>query len=511
MQIKKIAAAVLCMVLCIGLVLPAFAVDGVRYTVSAESANVLPSPDAEKTPIWTLQKGDVVYVTETENNFGFITLKSNGISGWVYMSLLEFSGEEAQNPENIKKIYIKTMPSKTSYIEGEEQFSSDGLKIFAAYHDGKSDAEITGYRLYVPDFSVYGTKTVYVSYTAPGGAVFGTSFKVEVNKVPLKGMTIVSLPDKTDYIEGEKLDLTGLKVRLTYSDGRADEIYTAKEMLSNPFFRLMGCHSEAQGKELLYGTHTLNIYYKYAEINCSLALSAKRKTLLSLTVKTMPYSLVTYSKTSAPSLDGLTLTAVYDNGQVITVYPKDCTVSCDPSKFVLGSGNIVTVSYGGKSISLDFTYAIDEITGLKVITPQVMNFILGEKIDLSELKVYLIKKSGAQTLITDYTLSGIDPSVPGAQTAQVVYGEFSEVFTVNISPYYQRGDVDGNASITAADARSALRAAVKIITLSGKPLTAADADADGNVTAADARLILRAAVGLEEILKFDDLVILPKK
>lgn len=58
------------------------------------------------------------------------------------------------------------------------------------------------------------------------------------------------------------------------------------------------------------------------------------------------------------------------------------------------------------------------------------------------------------------------------------------------------GDLDGDASLTAADARLALRAAVGLQTLSADEKAKADVDCDGNVTAADARLILRAAVGL---------------
>ena len=63
------------------------------------------------------------------------------------------------------------------------------------------------------------------------------------------------------------------------------------------------------------------------------------------------------------------------------------------------------------------------------------------------------------------------------------------------------GDVDADGSVTAADARLALRRAVELETFArgGAQYTAADADRDGTVTAADARLILRAAVGLEEL------------
>ncbi len=64
---------------------------------------------------------------------------------------------------------------------------------------------------------------------------------------------------------------------------------------------------------------------------------------------------------------------------------------------------------------------------------------------------------------------------------------------------YILGDVDGNKSITAADARLALRASVNLEKLSGNAFKAADVDNSGAITASDARMILRASVGLEEL------------
>ncbi len=59
------------------------------------------------------------------------------------------------------------------------------------------------------------------------------------------------------------------------------------------------------------------------------------------------------------------------------------------------------------------------------------------------------------------------------------------------------GDVDGDGQITSSDARSALRAAVGLDSLSEKQKIAADVNKDGAVTSTDARSILRCAVGLE--------------
>ena len=73
---------------------------------------------------------------------------------------------------------------------------------------------------------------------------------------------------------------------------------------------------------------------------------------------------------------------------------------------------------------------------------------------------------------------------------------------------WKPGDVDLDLSVTAADARLALRAAVGLETYGADSLEfqSADVDFDGALTAADARLILRAAVGLELLFysKFPD-------
>lgn len=59
------------------------------------------------------------------------------------------------------------------------------------------------------------------------------------------------------------------------------------------------------------------------------------------------------------------------------------------------------------------------------------------------------------------------------------------------------GDIDADNSVSASDARLALRAAVSLETLSEAAAAAADVDANGKIEAADARLLLRMSVNLE--------------
>lgn len=66
---------------------------------------------------------------------------------------------------------------------------------------------------------------------------------------------------------------------------------------------------------------------------------------------------------------------------------------------------------------------------------------------------------------------------------------------------YIPGDINNDTSITAADARTCLRAAAKIEELDKKQTECADVNGDGKVTSADARIILRAAAKLENSLE----------
>ena len=65
--------------------------------------------------------------------------------------------------------------------------------------------------------------------------------------------------------------------------------------------------------------------------------------------------------------------------------------------------------------------------------------------------------------------------------------------------YYELGDIDLDGTVTAADARLVLRAAVNLEDLDELLEKLADADGDHTVSSSDARLILRAAVKLENL------------
>ena len=66
------------------------------------------------------------------------------------------------------------------------------------------------------------------------------------------------------------------------------------------------------------------------------------------------------------------------------------------------------------------------------------------------------------------------------------------------------GDIDGNGSITTADARMILEAVMNTRELDAAQMKAADYNSDGKVDASDARLVLRKAVGISDSVQASD-------
>lgn len=107
-------------------------------------------------------------------------------------------------------------------------------------------------------------------------------------------------------------------------------------------------------------------------------------------------------------------------------------------------------------------------------------------------------------LIRWLALSEEQPTIENEDYPQFLqYNRFTKnlyiVTAQDIAGGYMLGDVDLDGKITAADARTALRVAAELDSISGMALRNADADMDGKISALDARLILRAAANLRRL------------
>ncbi len=73
---------------------------------------------------------------------------------------------------------------------------------------------------------------------------------------------------------------------------------------------------------------------------------------------------------------------------------------------------------------------------------------------------------------------------------------YTGIFAVVEDKSYSPGDINGDAAVTVADARIALRTAAQLETVSDIQLSAGDVDNDGTISISDARKILQVAAKL---------------
>ncbi|MDR2446330.1 MAG: leucine-rich repeat protein [Treponema sp.] len=139
---------------------------------------------------------------------------------------------------------VSSPPTKTVYAVGEP-LDLTGLVVIGTYSDNFTKTEavapanISGY-----DSSAEGSKTLTVTINGKTA-----SFTVTVASSSLTSITVSSPPTKTVYAVGEALDLTGLVVTGTYSDGSTKTEAVAPANIS-------GYDSSAEGSKTL--TVTIN-------------------------------------------------------------------------------------------------------------------------------------------------------------------------------------------------------------------------------------------------------------
>nr|DAG27114.1 MAG TPA: leucine rich repeat protein [Caudoviricetes sp.] len=140
------------------------------------------------------------------------------------------------------RIEVSHMPTKTRYFVGEP-FDATGLVITAYYADNTS-TQTTGYTLSSPDMSVYGNKTVTVTFDEKT-----VDFSILV--VDISGIEVKTMPVKTEYPKGDVFDTTGLSILVKYTDVTSETITTG--------FEVSGFDSSSVGEKTItvtYKTHT---------------------------------------------------------------------------------------------------------------------------------------------------------------------------------------------------------------------------------------------------------------
>lgn len=190
-----------------------------------------------------------------------------------------------------------------------------------------------------------GTAKITVTVTGDGGTSVSSEFTVTVSDdepvTPALDRIEIEGPKKTEYIQGEDLDLSGLVVYAVYSDGSRETIPADK-------YEVSGYEPNAVGPQ------TITVTYNGVKTTFEVTVKAVQgqKTLEKIELSGNVKSTYTQGD-KLLDLSSLVVTAVYSDGSKETVPAGNYTASgYDLNK---AGKQTVTITYGGKTASFEIT------------------------------------------------------------------------------------------------------------------------------------------------------------
>ncbi len=140
----------------------------------------------------------------------------------------------------------------------------------------------------------------------------------------------LTLPEKTEYIEGEELDLTGMVVKAVYDDG------STIDMSSD--YEVTGYDKTKTGKQII------TVSYKGKTATFEVTVKSKTPVITATGIQITPPEKTVYKEGEELDTAGMTVMELYSNGTSESVNLSDCIIT-GYDKTKIGT-QTVTVSYG---------------------------------------------------------------------------------------------------------------------------------------------------------------------
>lgn len=300
--------------------------------------------------------------------------------------------------------------------------------------------------------ATYTNKQSVKNLNAANGATVTLYAVWQKNPATVSSIAIQSKPTKTVYTVGEKFDASGLKIKVTMSDGTTKTV-TSGFTLSNPDMSKAGTKSVT----VTYSGKTVSFTITVKDANPPENTGALR--LITPASARVGQRVQIPVQLDKASLGTLTFIVKYD-------HTKLKYISCTESAFDMCD------VYAGN-------------TG--VIRAACID---NDAVSAGRIAVLTFEVIAPSACLTDLALV-VEEAYDGSDKAVSLTGGTWNLSVVKTLP----GDLNGDGQVTAIDARWALQAASGTRTLTDEQKAAADVNGDGQVTAIDARWILQVASG----------------
>ena len=345
-------------------------------------------------------------------------------------------------------------PIKTSYKYGEALDLKGGKLDFTWKSGNMTNTVLTSDMVSGYSATKLGTQTVTVKYDAKytlsdGNTLTDTITKTFTVNVDNEAQSIeITPPSKTQYNYGLKLDLSGGKILVKYTDGTTKNITMTADMITeNDGSTVNMSPYETNFVDNKY-SKTLKISYKEDEatktVNYPITIINDIK---SITMHTTP------TKTKYNVNDALDVT----NGEIKIVRaignPEIKTITSNMvSGFNSSKENTalpLTVSYTENGITKTTTYNVsveDQVTAIRINKTPKTKYKYNENLDVTTGQLEITKGSGTTTIpITSNMVTGYDKTKLGDQELTVTYGGKTQKYTVNVKDYVTGISITPNA------------------------------------------------------------------
>ena len=308
------------------------------------------------------------------------------------------------------KDIVLTPPTKVKYVEGQS-LDLTGGKVIVSYNDDTSEEiDLTSDMISGYDKDHLGKQTITVTYQGKTA-----TFEVEVIKKEATKIELVTLPDKVEYIRGQKLDPDGARIKVTYNDGDTKIIDVTEKMCS-------GFDSSSLGQK------TVTITYENKTVSFTVNVVERILTLITTdgAIKTE------YIEGQPLDISNLKVIALYNDGTSEVIDASMDMISGYDAN-VIGKQTI-TVTYKGKTTTFEINVKAKSVTKIEVTSPNKLEYIEGQGLDLSggKVKVFYDNGTSEEISLTDDMISGYDASIVGKQTIIVTYQGKTATFDVNV-------------------------------------------------------------------------------
>ena len=274
------------------------------------------------------------------------------------------------------------------------------------------------------------------SYT--NGKTFTTTLGIKLDNNVAK--ITITPPTKAEYNHGDKIDLTGGKITVTYTDGTTKEepitsaVITEKDggaLNMNPTI------SEYGKDNKLSKTLTLKYTAKNGVTGTTSYPITIANTIQSVAIDTLPTKVKYNIKDTLDTTGGkLKITRATGKAETIDI-TKDMVSGFDSSKE--NTKLPLTISYTENGVTKTTTYTVsveDPITSMTLKTTPKTEYKYGEPLDISKGVITIVRPSGPEDKqITKEMVTGYDPTKLGQQELTIKYGGQELKYKVNVKDY----------------------------------------------------------------------------